>query len=74
VINISLFELFHKNLDYEFLRYYSMCYTVGASRVVPFISDKFHGFLRSRGQEMLLLIENYHVSFAKHPYENRTLL
>lgn len=33
-INISLFELFHKILDYEFLRYYSMCYTVRVSHVL----------------------------------------
>jgi len=41
VIHISLFELFHKILDYEFLRYYSMCYKFGVCHVL------YHSFLVS---------------------------
>ena len=70
-INISLFELFHKILDYEFLRYYSMCYTVRVSHV---LYCSWFSFLWSRGRKMLLIIENSQVSFVKHPYENRAPL
>jgi len=74
VINISLFEFSHKNLDYQFLRYYSVCYTVGASHVLyPSFLLSFMGFW-GHAVEKYYYSSNYHVSFAKHPYENRTLL